>query len=273
MPYLTMIDSTRIYYEDIGKGETILFTHGLCSSHLEFKALINEFKSNYRCISYDHRGHESSDKPKIHMNLKTLAQDLNELIEYLNLSNITIIGHSLGGAVIFNYINQFGCSKLKRVIIADMSPYMRNDGWKGGISNGKWTDKDFLIDMDNFFDDIGKANWRIVVECMLPGNKNKSIETKQDSPPSSVFNPTEPFVMSSLWWPLFRTDQRPFISKITVPFIYIMPQYGLYSMEAVNFYKENVKGGFILENISDTTHSLLTEKPHEIAECIKKHLS
>ena len=46
---------------------------------------------------------------------------------------------------------------------------------------------------------------------MLPGNKNKSIETKQDSPPSSVFNPTEPFVMSSLWWSLFRTDQRPFI--------------------------------------------------------------
>ena len=164
MPYLTMVDSIRIYYEDTGKGETILFVHVLGSSHLQIKAFINEFKSNYRCISYDHRGHESSDKPKIHMNLKTLAQDLNELIEYLNLSNITIIGHSLGGAVIFNYINQFGCSKLKRVIIADMSPYMRNDGWKGEISNGKCRDNDFLIDMENFLDDVGKANLSIIVD-------------------------------------------------------------------------------------------------------------
>ena len=56
--------------------------------------------------------------------------------------------------------------------------------------------------------------------------------------------------------------------KITVPFIYIMPEYGLYSMETVNFNQKNVKGGFILENIYDTTHSLLMEKPHEIAECI-----
>ena len=80
MPYLTVQDGTKIYYEDQGKGETILFVHGLASSHLELKPFINEFKSEYRCVSYDHRGHESSDKPKIHMNVKTLAQDLNELI-------------------------------------------------------------------------------------------------------------------------------------------------------------------------------------------------
>ena len=43
-------------------------------------------------------------------------------------------------------------------------------------------------------------------------------------------------------------------------------------METVNLYKENVKGGFILENISDTTHSLLKKKTHEIAKFIKKHM-
>ena len=95
------------------------------------------------------------------MNVKTLAQDLNELIEYLDLKDIIIIGHSLGAATIYNYINQFGCSKLKGVVAVDMSPYLRNYGWKGGIGQGKWTDEDFLTDLDGFFDDIGKANWRI----------------------------------------------------------------------------------------------------------------
>ena len=35
MPYLTSFDGTKIYYEDVGKGETILFSHGLGSSHLK----------------------------------------------------------------------------------------------------------------------------------------------------------------------------------------------------------------------------------------------
>ena len=91
MPYYTTQDGTKLYYEDVGKGETILFLHGLCSSHLKIKNFINEFKSEYRCVYYDHRGHESSDIPKFHINIQTLAKDLNEIIEYLNLKDITII--------------------------------------------------------------------------------------------------------------------------------------------------------------------------------------
>lgn len=130
MPYLTVQDGTKIYYEDIGQGETILFSHGLASSHLKIKNFINEFKDQFRCVYFDHRGHESSDKPKVHMNIKTLAQDLNELIEYLNLKDITIIGHSMGAATIYNYVHQFGSSKLKRIVAIDMSPYIRNHRWK-----------------------------------------------------------------------------------------------------------------------------------------------
>ena len=120
MPYLTSFDGTKIYYEDVGTGETILFSHGIASSHLKIKNLINEFKSEYRCVYYDQRGHEATDTPKIHLNVESLAKDLNEIIEYLNLKEITIIGHSLGAATIYNYINQFGISKIKRIVAIDM---------------------------------------------------------------------------------------------------------------------------------------------------------
>ena len=58
----------------------------------------------------------------------------------------------------------------------------------------------------------------------------------------------DPLIMASLWFSLFRTDQRPFIKKINVPFMYVMPDFPLYSMETVNFYKNNVQGKFVLEN-------------------------
>lgn len=112
MPYLTMQDGTKIYYEDQGKGEVLLFVHGLQSSHLKIMPFINEFKGQYRCICYDHRGHEASDMPQKHLNVRTLGQDLHTLIEYLGLSEITAIGHSMGAATIFSYVNQFGCDKL-----------------------------------------------------------------------------------------------------------------------------------------------------------------
>ena len=274
MPYLSVSDGTKIYYEDFGKGETILFCHGLGSSHFKINNFINEFKSNpcYRCVYYDHRGHEPSDKPKIHMNIKQLAKDLNELIEYLQLSDITIIGHSMGAATIFNYVNQFGCSKLKRIVCVDMSPYLRNDGWKGGISQGKWTDEDFLSDLDRIFDDVGNANWYISKETMVPDLKK--IPKEFEGPMiENLRNSIDPFVMASLWYSLFRTDQRPFIQKITVPFLYIMPDFPLYSMKTIDFYKKNVKGKFVLEkDFPKTTHMILMEKPHEVAESVKKFM-
>ena len=89
------------------------------------------------------------------MNVKRLGMDMNEIIESLGLDNLTVFGHSMGAATIYSYIDQFGCDKLKAVIASDMSPYMRNDGWGGGIAQGKWSDEDFFKDFDRIFDDVG----------------------------------------------------------------------------------------------------------------------
>ncbi len=272
MPYLVLRDGIKIYYEDCGKGDTIIFCHGLNSSHLKIKNFIDEFKKDYRCIYYDQRGHESSERANIHLNIKNLAQDLNELIEYLNLENVTAIGHSMGAATIFSYVNQFGCTKLKKIVVVDMSPYMRNDGWGGGIAQGKWTDENFLEDLDRIFDDTGFSNWYITKNMMNPKLANTSAEF-EGAMVEVCRAGCDTLTNASLWYSLFRTDQRAAIDKITVPFLYIMPEFPLYSMEAVNFYREHVKNKFYLEkDFPDTTHLILMEKPHEVAEKIKLFL-
>ena len=46
MPYLTMQDGVKIYYEETGKfknKQTLLFAHGLNSSHLKIKDFINKW--------------------------------------------------------------------------------------------------------------------------------------------------------------------------------------------------------------------------------------
>ncbi|MBQ7503354.1 alpha/beta hydrolase [bacterium] len=274
MPYLAVSDGTKIYYEDHGSGEAVLFCHGLQSSHLKIKNFINEFKGGCRCICYDHRGHEASERSGKHMNIQTLGRDLRELIEYLRLDNITVIGHSMGAAAIFSYIKQFGCEHLKRIVAVDMSPYMRNSVWDGGIGQGKWQDEDFLQDLERIFDDIGSANWYITKKLMNPALAASVPEAMESSMAALCGIGCDALTMASLWFSLFRTDFRPVISEISVPFLYIMPEYPLYSMTAVNFIKEHVKSRFVLEkDIPGTTHTILMEKPHETAERIKAFMN
>lgn len=98
MPQLAMPDGTKIYFEERGRGESILFVHGLNSSHFKIKAFIDEFKADYHCVAYDQRNHGASDRSTVHLNVKTLGRDMNELIEYLDLRYLTVIGHSMGAA-------------------------------------------------------------------------------------------------------------------------------------------------------------------------------
>lgn len=272
MPYIAMKDNTKIYYEERGKGDTVMFVHGLSSSHFELRPFMREFEGEYHCVCYDHRGHAASEHPGKHMNIRTLGQDLREIIEYLDLRDINIIGHSMGAATIFSYVNQFGCDRLKSITAVDMTPYMRNTVWEGGIGCGKWTDEDFMRDIDLMFDDLGAANWRITTELMNPAMSS----TPAGFVPAMMSMCREnldPLTVAAMWYSLFRTDQREAVSKITVPFLYVMPSTPLYSMTTVNFYRDNVKGKFVLEDdFPGTTHLILMEKPVEVAGRVKAFL-
>lgn len=236
MAYLTTNDGIRLYYEDSGDGEALIFVHGLNSSHSVNKDFYDEFRKDYRIILYDQRGHGDSDKSKFHMNVKRLGQDLKELIDVLDLDDITVIGHSMGAATIYSYVNQFGCDKLKRIVASDMSPYMRNDDWSGGIALGKWSDENFMDDLDRIFDNVGYGAFYISKNIMNPGLSDISPEMEKELV-EEYSRGTDPLTMASLWFSLFKSDQRPAMDKINVPFLYIMPETPLYSMEAIDYIK------------------------------------
>ena len=269
MPYLTMSDGVKLYYEESGRGETIVISHGMNSSHLVIKEFIDQFKGNYRLVCYDHRGHGASDRATKHMNLQTLARDLRELILGLELDNVTVIGHSMGGSTIFSYVNQFGCERLKRIVDVDMSPCGRNSDWRGGIAQGRWSDEDFMRDMDRIFDSPGYAEWYLDKTMMSPALASTPPEY-EDAMVALCGQGLDALTMASMWFSLYRTDFRPMLDKITVPFLYVMPETPLFTMECVEYLREKIRGEFCLENdFPGTTHSILVQAPRQVAERVK----
>ncbi len=77
-----------------------------------------------RCIVYDRRGHGRSDWPWNGYDYDTLADDLAELIEHLNLHEVTLIGHSIGGDEIIRYLTCPGSARIARIaLLAANGPF------------------------------------------------------------------------------------------------------------------------------------------------------
>jgi pimeloyl-ACP methyl ester carboxylesterase len=154
MSYFTLKNGEKLYYEDIGQGkDTVVMMHGWTSSHEVYERPAELLKDQARCIIYDHRGHgkskgANSEKPT----LETLASDLNEIIEGLGLTDIALLGWSMGAAVIFNYVRLYGCQALKQIILCDMTPKQLNDEeWKLGLYQGRYTKEDMEKDAGKDF--------------------------------------------------------------------------------------------------------------------------
>lgn len=143
----------KLYYEDVGAGETVILMHGWTSSHEVYAAPVEKLRQQARCITYDHRGHGGSKAANAEkVTMETLASDLHELIEGLALSDVTLLGWSMGAGVALTYIRDYGCSALKQVVLCDMTPKQLNDDtWKLGLYQGKYTKTDMERDAKKNF--------------------------------------------------------------------------------------------------------------------------
>jgi pimeloyl-ACP methyl ester carboxylesterase len=81
-----------------GKGNPIVLSHGWTENQKLWSCLVRELlKDNRYVITYDHQGHGDSSIGNLGLTIDAIAQDLSDLIEGLNLENVILVGHSMGG--------------------------------------------------------------------------------------------------------------------------------------------------------------------------------
>jgi pimeloyl-ACP methyl ester carboxylesterase len=116
----------EIYYEDHGLGSPVVLIHGWpLNGDAWEKQIAALLSAGHRVIVYDRRGFGRSSKPSIGYNYDTFAADLDVLLRTLDLTGVSLVGHSMGTGEITRYIGKHGTKRLRKaVLIGTLGPYL-----------------------------------------------------------------------------------------------------------------------------------------------------
>lgn len=122
-----LLSRTRLHVEDTGgAGRAVVLIHGWPLSGEAWSAQVPALvAAGYRVITYDRRGFGRSDRPGDGYDYDSLAQDLESILDELELTDVTLVGFSMGGGEVARYITDLGEGRLRSVVFAAaVTPYM-----------------------------------------------------------------------------------------------------------------------------------------------------
>jgi pimeloyl-ACP methyl ester carboxylesterase len=101
-----LIHGDRVTYRDEGSGDVVLLIHGMGGSSQTWRDVIPALAKKYRVIAPDLLGHGQSDKPRGDYSVGSFAVMVRDLLDALGISEVTVVGHSLGGGVAMQFAHQ-----------------------------------------------------------------------------------------------------------------------------------------------------------------------
>jgi non-heme chloroperoxidase len=116
-------DGASLFYLDWGAGKPVLFTHAwsLNADIWEYQ-LVELADQGLRCIAYDRRGHGRSSDPGRGYDYDRLADDLAAVINQLDLTDVTLVAHSMGNGEAVRYLHRHGSARIARLVMLSTVP-------------------------------------------------------------------------------------------------------------------------------------------------------
>ena len=177
----------ELYYEDHGSGSPVVLIHGWplngASWEKQTAALL---AAGHRVITYDRRGFGRSSQPAVGYNYDTFASDLNTVLTSLSLTDVCLVGFSMGTGEVTRYIGNYGTKRVRKaVLIGTLGPYLVKasdnpdgvdasvfDGLKAAIKADRPTT---LLDFLHNFYNYDVLGGKLVSERVVEDNWNVAV--------------------------------------------------------------------------------------------------
>ena len=116
--HFVVVNGVKLAYRVEGSGEPVIFVHGEGYSHELWTEQLDAFSKKYFVVSYDRRGHGSSEDPVTGYSETAHAEDLNALMSFLGIRNAHFVVNSRGGAIIIQFLKLYP-DKVRSITFAD----------------------------------------------------------------------------------------------------------------------------------------------------------
>jgi pimeloyl-ACP methyl ester carboxylesterase len=129
----------ELYYEDRGSGPPVVLIHGWPLSGRSWEPQVAPLvDAGFRVVTYDRRGFGWSSQAWGGYDYDTFAADLEALLKHLDLTDVTLVGFSMGGGEVARYVSTQGTGRIARVVFAAaVAPYLykSDDNPDGGLDD------------------------------------------------------------------------------------------------------------------------------------------
>ena len=118
-------DGQKLACLDRGAGRPVVFVHGWTLGSAIWSLQTDWLVTRgLRVVAYDKRGHAQSDKPADGYDMDTLADDLAAVLDQRDVTDATLVGHSMGAGEVARYLARHGSRRVSRVVlVAPTTPF------------------------------------------------------------------------------------------------------------------------------------------------------
>jgi non-heme chloroperoxidase len=204
-----------IHYEDHGSGQAVVLIHGYPLDGSSWERQERELLAHgYRVITYDRRGFGRSSQPTIGYDYDTFAADLKTLLEHLDVSDVVLVGFSMGTGEVTRYLGTYGSARVSRTVLLGAIPpfVLLTDDNPEGVDAKVFADIETAVVKDRYayFEDFLNNFYNVDV---LGGTRISDRAWQASFNVAAGASPFATYACVNTWLTDFRAD----LAKIDVP--------------------------------------------------------
>lgn len=110
----------KLFFQKFGSGPPVLILHGLLGTSDNWQPIARSLEKKYQIFLPDMRNHGRSPH-SAEFNYPAMVEDIYEFLTDLNLRNIFLIGHSMGGKIAMNFAIEYP-HRVSKLVVVDIAP-------------------------------------------------------------------------------------------------------------------------------------------------------
>lgn len=258
-----------------GSGRPVVLVSGWSGTAETYRPQVEAWSATNRVVAVDHRGHGRSDRPDDGYRVHRLAADLRAVLGRLGLEDATLLGHSMGVAVIWAHLDLFGWDHLHSLVLVDQMPC--------ALAHPSWSDDEraragATIDAAGLFEftdglrapggEATRAGFlRSVTSEGLDADRLERLETESAQLPLVH--------AADLLHDTATRDWRPFVPLIDLPTLVVGGDSPNVPLDSQRWIHEQIAGSRfeVVEGVTGGTHYPFVERPEAFNEVVADFLA